>query len=149
MGLEEYESKSNKAQTTFDFISEGSKGQILKSVRFVKIKGVRNVYNLAFGDKRKGSNRIDDRVVSDNQDRDKVLATVAKAVIIFTNRHPKANVFFRGSTEVRTRLYQIAIGKYLDELSKDFDIQGHLDKSWQFYEKNVTYSAFLISRKTN
>ncbi len=149
MGLEGYKSKSNKAQTTFDFISEGSKGQILKSVRFVKIKGVRNVYNLAFGDKRKGSNRIDDRVVSDNQDRDKVLATVAKAVIIFINRHPKANVFFRGSTEVRTRLYQIAIGKYLDELSKDFDIQGYLDKSWQFYEKNVTYSAFLISRKTN
>lgn len=149
MGLEEYESKSNKAQTTFDFISEGSKGQILKSVRFVKIKGVRNVYNLAFGDKRQGSNRIDDRVVSDNQDRDKVLATVAKAVVIFTNRHPKAHVFFRGSTEVRTRLYQIAIGKYHDELSKNFDIQGYLDESWQFYGKNVTYSAFLISRKKN
>jgi hypothetical protein len=149
MGLEEYESKSNKAQTTFDFISEGSKGQILKSVRFVKIKGVRNVYNLAFGDKRKGSNKIDDRVVSNNQDRDKVLATVAKTVIIFTTRHPKANIFFKGSTEVRTRLYQIAIGKHLDELSEDFDIQGYLDKSWQLYEKNVTYSAFLISRKTN
>jgi hypothetical protein len=147
MRLDQYESKSNKNQTIFNFISEGSKGQILKSVRFVKIKGFRNVYNLAFGDKQKGSNRIDDRVVSNNKDRDKVLATVASTVIIFTNRYPNASIFFRGSNDVRTRLYQIAIGKYFDELSENFDIQGYLDKYWLPYEKNVNYSAFLISRK--
>jgi hypothetical protein len=147
MGLEEYESKSNKAQTTFDFISEGSKGQILKSVRFVKIKGVRNVYNLAFGDKRQGSNRIDDRVVSDNQDRDKVLATVAGAVIAFTNHYPKANIFFRGSTDSRTRLYQMAIAKYYEELSNRFAILGLTENGWVPFEKNITYIAFLINCK--
>lgn len=147
MGLEEYESKSNKAQTTFDFISEGSKGQILKSVRFVKIKGVRNVYNLAFGDKRKGSNKIDDRVVSNNQDRDKVLATVANTLIAFTSRHPKARIFFRGSNEARTRLYKMAITKYYEELSDNFIILGLTDYGWIPFEKNATYIAFLINCK--
>lgn len=126
-----------------------SKGQILKSVRFVKIKGVRNVYNLAFGDKRKGSNRINDRVVSDNQDRDKVLATVSSTVIFFTNHRPKANIFFRGSTDARTRLYQMAIAKYHEELSNRFAILGLTKNGWIPFEKNTTYIAFLINRKTN
>jgi hypothetical protein len=39
MGLEKYESESNKSQTVFTFISEGNNGRILKKVRYTKIKG--------------------------------------------------------------------------------------------------------------
>jgi hypothetical protein len=147
MELENYESKSNKSQTTFNFISVGSKGEILKRIRFTKIKGYKNLYNLAFGDIKMRSNKIDDRVVSDNQDREKILATVAQAVIVFLNQYPKANVLFRGSNAVRTRLYRMAITKYLEELIKIFDILGLTDNGWLPFEKDTTYIAFLINRK--
>jgi hypothetical protein len=147
MRLEQYESTTNKSQTTFSFISEGRKGKILKKVRYTKVKGYKNLYNLAFGDVKNKSGGIDDRVVTDNQDREKILATVACTVTLFINRHPKAFIVFRGSTEVRNRLYQMAISKYFDELSETFDIKGAIDKKWLPYEKNINYSAFLISLK--
>ena len=75
------------------------------------------------------------------------MATVAQTMILFTNYYPKALVFFKGSTEVRTRLYQMAITKYFEELSDSFDIKGYLDENWLPYKKNVVYEAFLISLK--
>ena len=149
MRLEKYPSKSNKIQNTFTFISKGPKGHILKKVRYTKVKGFKNLYNLAFGDAKNNTGGIDDLVVTDNQDREKVLATVAQTVIVFTNCYPKANVFFRGSTNARTRLYQMAITKYFEELSENFDILGLTDYGWLPFEKNTTYIAFLINRKTN
>lgn len=76
-----------------------------------------------------------------------MLATVAQTVILFTQRYPKAYIFFEGSSEVRNRLYQIAINKYFDELSETFDIQGSFEKKWFPFEKNVNYTAFLIRLK--
>jgi hypothetical protein len=151
MRLEQYDMKTNKTHTMFDFISEGQKGSVLKSVRYtkIKVKGVKNLYNLGFGDVNKETSDIDDLVVKDNQDPEKVLATVAKTIIFFINRYPNAVVFFRGSTEVRTRLYQMAIGKYIEELSDNFDLLGLTEKGWLPFEKNTTYIAFLINRKKN
>lgn len=147
MGLEQYEANANKSQTTFDFISEGPKGQIVKRVRFTKIKGYKNLYNLGFGDVNKKSSKIDYRVVTDNQDREKVLATVTQALIHFTNRYPKRHVFFQGSNKARTRLYQMAIAKYFEDLTESFKILGLTDDGWVTFEKNTTYIAFLINRK--
>ena len=138
MKLEQYELAFDRTKTNFDFISEGPKGRILKTVRFtkIKVKSHNNLYNLAFGDKNLDSGAIDDLVITDNQDRDKVLATVAKTVAIFIKHRPKALIFFRGSTPSRTRLYQMAINKYLDELSEIFFIEGFTSKEWVFFEKN-------------
>ena len=111
MRLEKYALTSNATKTQFEFISKGPKGSILKCVIFskMKIKGYKNLYNLEFGDKRDNSDEIDDLVISDNQDRDIVLVTVANAILNFFEKHPKSQVFFQGSTPSRTRLYQIAI----------------------------------------
>ncbi len=149
MRLEKYKVKSNSAKTAFVFISEGPKGSILKGVYYskLKVKGYKNLYNLAFGDKLIDADDIDDSIVTDNGDREKVLATVANTVIIFTKRHPKAQIYIEGSTAARTRLYQMAIGKYFAELSEIFDIKGVIDMEWLPYEKNINYSAFLVSRK--
>ena len=86
MKLEQYELAFDRTKTNFDFISEGPKGRILKTVRFtkIKVKSHNNLYNLAFGDKNLDSGAIDDLVITDNQDRDKVLATVAKTVAILS-----------------------------------------------------------------
>jgi hypothetical protein len=149
MSAEQYQAKSNKNQTTFYFISEGPKGRILKKVRYTKIKSFKNFYNHGFGDVTKKSGSIDDLVVTDNKDRDKVLATVVETIITFTNYYPKAKILFRGSTDPRTRLYQIAITKYFEELSKKFDILGLTNDGWFSFEKNTAYIAFLINRKIN
>jgi hypothetical protein len=149
MRLEQYESNTNKTNTIFTFVSEGPKGKILKRVQYskMKIKGVSNLYNLGFGDVIKDSDKIDDLIVTDNQDRDKVLATVVNTVYKFTERYPESKIFLTGSNFVRKRLYQIAINKYFDELSETFKIKGLTEDGIFDFEKNTTYLAFLITRK--
>lgn len=106
MRLEQYELEFNSNKTSFGFISEGPKGNILKGIEYSKFKqkGVKNLYNLALGDKNIDTGYIDDLVVTDNQDREKVLATVANTVFIFTKRHPKARIIISGSSRSRNRL---------------------------------------------
>ena len=141
MRLEQYESTMNKSRTEYSFISQGPNGNILKGIEYSKTKvyGFKNVYNLAFGDIDLSSGEIDDLVVTNNQDREKVLATVAHTVIIFTKRRPKAHIYIRGSSRPRTRLYQMAIGKYLDELSENFDIKGQFNRVWLPFNKNTNF----------
>ncbi len=149
MRLEQYESNTNKTNTIFTSVSEGPKGKILKRVQYskMKIKGVSNLYNLGFGDVIKDSDKIDDLIVTDNQDRDKVLATVVNTVYKFTERYPESKIFLTGSNSVRKRLYQIAINKYFDELSETFKIKGLTEDGIFDFEKNTAYLAFLITRK--
>jgi hypothetical protein len=138
MRLEKYESSTNKSKTFFTFVSEGSKGNVLKGVLFTKIKakGFKNLYN-----------EINDQVVTDNKDMEKVIATVASTIITFTQFRPTAEVFFQGSNLARTRLYQIAINKYFDEISDDFEIYGFFSNKWLVFEKDINYQAFIINRK--
>ena len=149
MRLEKYDLEADPTQSTFSFTSEGPKGRIVKNVYFtkMKVKGFRNIFNLAFGDKIDGLDDIDDRIVTDNEDREKVLATVANTMIIFTKVNPKARVLIVGSNPARKRLYQMAISKYFDELSETFDIKGFLHGDLFRFRKNINYTAFLIKRK--
>lgn len=70
-----------------EFYSEGPNGRIKKIVRFACIQeGSPSVYNLGFGDINMAGT-VDDTAVSNNEDRDKVLATVASTIVDFCNRH--------------------------------------------------------------
>jgi hypothetical protein len=71
----------------FDFASVGKNGIIPKRVAFTKTEWGR-VYNLAFGDIDE-DDIIDDQSVSDNGDRNKVLATVVFIVDTYTKRFPE------------------------------------------------------------
>ena len=149
MGIDQYVLTVDRAKVNFDFISDGPKGQILKTVRYtkIKIKGINNLYNLAFGDRLVDSDDIDDLTISGNQDRDKILATVVATIFIFTQRYPTTIVFFKGSTPARTRLYQMAINKHFEALKERFDIDALNDEGWSSFEPNKNYSAFSISLK--
>ena len=148
MKLEKYKLRFNAAQTAFEFISEGPKGNILKGVYYSKVavKGFKNIYNLAFGDKILDSGDIDDLIVTNNQDHEKILATVAYTVIVFTKRHPKAQIIIQGSNSARTRLYQIAISKYFEEISEIFDIQGLIND--ELFDINLKLSKLLQEADT-
>ena len=146
MRLERYQLKTNKAYETFSFISEGPRGNIEKRIIYSKMQNY-DVFNLAFGDKIKGSQEIDDSAVTDNKDSEKVLATVAASVYVFTEKYPDTWVFLTGSTNSRTRLYRMGISIYFEELSQDFNIYGRLNNEWIDFEKDTAYTAFLIKRK--
>ncbi|GAB3502347.1 DUF6934 family protein [Emticicia fontis] len=130
----------------YDFLSEGSKGKILKGVRYIQTD-ISNVWNLGFGDINPITGEIDDTVISDNGDRDKVLATVAHTCIKFSEHFPEALIVVIGSTAARTRLYQMGINSNFDEISELFVIWGLFNESWELFEKNKNYTAFLAKRK--
>ena len=147
MRNEQYGVEISDELMTFDFISEGPKGLIRKRIEYRLIDEV-NVYNLGFGDLNIETNAIDDRVISNNNDSQKVLSTVASTVYTFTEKYSDAIVFAQGSNAVRTRLYRIGISNNLEELTEKFEVQGFLlNIGWVVFEKNTDYLAFYIKRK--
>ena len=145
MKLPRYELKAEKSLMVYEFISEGTKGQIPKLIKFSETT-LKGFYNLAFGDKDLLSGDIDDTAISNNGDSEQVLATVVSAVYAFTNIEKEAWIYASGSTKSRTRLYRIGITKYWEEVSADFIIFGLLNGEWENFKKEVEYSAFLVKR---
>jgi hypothetical protein len=90
---------------------------------------------------------VDDLTVSDNGDRNKVLATVVKIVDAYMTQFPDRWIAFKGSTESRTRLYRMAIGLNLEELSVKFSIFGLVGEKWMPFAKDLNVRAFLITIK--
>src|SRR5580704_10085006 len=80
-------------------------------------------------------------------DRNKVLATVVDVVKSYTQKFPAHWVFFSGSTEERNRLYRMAVGLNIEELSSIFNIYGIENGAIVPFEKNKGISAFLVKRK--
>lgn len=147
MNLPRYELKSDNTFTVFEFKSEGAKGTIPKLISFSETD-LSGLFNLAFGDLDKKTGEINDSVISNNGDRDKILATIVASVYSFTNRYPTAWVYATGSTHARTRLYRMGITKYMVEIKNDFMIYGMRDSEWEIFEKGIAYDAFLVKRLT-
>ncbi len=137
---------SSDKMMTFEFISEGHKGLIHKIVRY-QLTNLKGVYNLAFGDKDHSTGDINDTVISNNGDSEKVLASVVATVYAFTDRYPDAWIYATGSTKSRTRLYQIGIAKFFSEVEEDFEVLGERNNDWEVFRKSVSYEGFLVRRK--
>ncbi|WP_158795807.1 hypothetical protein [Pedobacter sp. L105] len=131
----------------YSFYSEGPKGRIKKSVIYTKIQDDPPVYNLAFGDFDNETKEINDKINTNNDDRDIVLATVANTINDFSNKYGNNFIFAAGSTPSRTRLYQIGIFGLWDEIEKDFYLWGYKEDNWREFQCNVNYEAFLIKKK--
>lgn len=147
MKLDRYELKADEPLTTYEFLSEGPKGKIQKIIQFSLVNQIDNVYNLALGDKNYFTGEIDDRIVTDNGDSEKVLATVVAAVYAFCEYFPGAWIYATGSTAARTRLYKMGINKYFDIVESDFKMYGQTQSEWESYIKGKDYQAFVIQRK--
>jgi hypothetical protein len=148
MQLEAYPFIKRSESYYYEFYSEGPKGVIKKVVEFFRLLDQElEVYNLSFGDWEENTKRIDDRVASNNADRDKVLATVAATVLDFMKTHPGAAIFAIGSTTSRTRIYQMGIARTWNEITPLFEVQGYILNTWQPFQKGVNYNAFLLKSK--
>lgn len=131
--------------SVIDFKSLGKNGAIAKRITFTATE-LDNVYNLAFGDINEDG-EIDDYNISDNGDRNKILATIVNVVDDYTKKYPNRWIIFRGSTKERTRLYRMAIGINLEELAVKFDIYAVCQEDLMPFAKNMEINAFLIKRK--
>lgn len=148
MKLPKYQLKAEKSLLVFEFVSVGPKGQIPKLVKYSETN-LKGLFNLAFGDKDQKTGEINDTIISNNGDSEKVLAIVVATLYAFTDQHADAYVLATGSTKSRTRLYRMGITKYLDEIRKDYNIYGLRDDKWENFEKETNYEAFLAIRKKN
>jgi hypothetical protein len=145
MKTPKYPLASSDTLLSFEFISEGNRGLIQKLVRY-QPTNVKNLYNLAFGDKDLETGDIDDTIISNNGDSEKVLVTVVATLYAFTDRYPKAMIYATGSTKARTRLYRMGISKYLSEITENYEILGEKDDDWEHFKKDTEYEGFLVRR---
>lgn len=134
--------------TGFSFTSSGDKGQFQIGVQFTLFVEP-SLYNLGFGVLDENG-EIDDSIVLNNGDRNKILATVAGVAQIFLHQHPKTSIFFAGNTSARTRLYRRAISINYHELNKSFNIVGiadDLENSLESFVPGKNYLAFIVQNK--
>jgi hypothetical protein len=147
MNLDHYPYSPSQNFKNYYFYSEGSNGRIKKTVIYSVLWDDPLVYNLAFGDEDSKTGTISDTAKSNNQDRHKVLATVASTVIDFINTYGNFPIYAQGSTPSRTRLYQLSIANLLDEINMEFTVMGFRNNHWELFQRNVNYEAFLVEKK--
>ena len=90
---------------------------------------------------------INDNVITNNDDSQKVLATVASTTYAFTDKYPDAWIYATGLSKARTRLYRMGITNNLAEIKKDFHVFGLNSDKWEKFRRDKNYEAFLIKRK--
>jgi len=146
MKLPKYKLSADHSLTVYEFVSEGPKGKIIKIVQYSETN-LKDFFNLGFGDKDIVTGAINDTVITNNDDSQKVLATVAATVYAFTNKNPNSWIYATGSTKSRTRLYRMGITNNLIEIMQDFEVYGLRDDQWEEFKIKVEYEAFLIKRK--
>ncbi|HXB35403.1 MAG TPA: hypothetical protein VNV35_18365 [Puia sp.] len=149
MNLSIYKFSASDTFLDFEFESAGPKGKIRKIVRYSpQNAGGITYFNLGFGDLNPKTGKIDDLAVTNNQDREKILATIAATVLEFTRHFPDVIVYAKGSTPARTRLYQIGISANWSDIEPLLHVFGYeQNKGWESFRKNVNYQAFLVKRK--
>ena len=150
MNKERYQVISKSNHLDFEFESEGPRGRIKKAIiyRPHNVDGI-TYFNLGFGNWNDDTKEIDDKAISNNLDRDKILVTVAVSVLEFTKGFPDMPVFIEGSTPARTRLYQMGISANMSEIETVLKVYGRQDGEWKPFRKNVNYDAFMAWRKHN
>ncbi|MEL7147555.1 MAG: hypothetical protein AAFO69_14365 [Bacteroidota bacterium] len=146
MKLERYELRSVEELETFEFVSDGPNGRIPKIVQYFPTN-YKDLYHLGFGDKNQTTGEIDDTVVSNNNDSEKVLATVVARIYAFTEKHQDAMIYATGSTSSRTRLYRLGISKYFVDALEGFEIFGELNDTRESFELDQEYNGFLVRRR--
>lgn len=102
MNYSRYEYSAENELNIFEFDSVGTKGKITKIVQYTEMS-VKGYYNLGFGDLDFETREVNDEIVTNNGDGQKVLATVVSTIYAFTGKNPEAYVYATGSSEARTR----------------------------------------------
>jgi hypothetical protein len=149
MQLKKYPFEKYTELYFYEFYSIGPKGPVRKLVCFRHYKNIPfNTFNLIFGDSTEGSLEIDDAAVTNNQDTNKVILTVALIVLEFLRHHRNVQITAIGSTQSRNRLYRILIVKFWYEINQHFTVCGYKNGVWVPFEKGMA-DFYLPSNNNN
>jgi len=140
---EHYPLIPSKLENAFFFQSIGKKGIILKVIIFEDMEN--NYYNLAFGDV--VNMKLDDKVITNNNDLVMVISTVAKAIYQFIEKHPKAIIEIDPIDPKRRRLYNSVFKRRHLEILDLFQIFGVIKGQKEKYNPNNFYEEFEIHPK--
>ena len=143
MSYKPYTLHINEDNTRYEFQSLGKRG-IFEKVIIISL--LDNPCNLALLDYDPVTDEYTDLSITDNGDMKEILATVMHAIKLFLTVRPSKLIQFTGSSQSRTRLYQIAINKVHLDLKKDFEIYGWLNEEWVPFEPNLSFESFLIGK---
>jgi hypothetical protein len=133
----------------YSFESVSDQKVITKVIRFNPFRANPIFYNMALVDVL-DDGTTNDLVVSNNQDMPVILATVAKALLMFFDHYPRKLIYFTGSDEqgYRNRLYRIVVSRELGKVVELFDIYGQLpDESFEDFQPNRPYKAFIFQKR--
>jgi hypothetical protein len=139
-----YDYLPDSSGNMFYFASYGD-GNINKVLIFSYLDDP-DIYRITMGNLRVDGS-IDVHGMGDTGDPASVLSTVAKAIAFFLADYPEAEVFIEGTTAARSRLYQMAIVRELDDLGKYFDIYGFDGNHEEIFQPGKNYRSFTISLK--
>ena len=130
----------------FEFESVSEHKTVKKVIVFSAINDRNDIFNLGLVDALDDGS-YSDKSVTNNQDLEKVMATVIRALLLFFEKHPTKMVYIQGSTKERTRLYQIIVARELSEVEKIFTIFGLKESYSEPFQKNQNYDAFVLALK--
>jgi hypothetical protein len=145
MNERKYKVIAHSDHLTFEFLSVGPKGNILKIVEYQHMH--ENFYNLAFGDKNASGEILDDLIKTNNGDTDIVLFTVASTLFDFFEHYEGTIVFAQGSTHSRNRLYRRYLTNFLDIINENFILFGELAGEIERFTIGKDYTSFYIQKK--
>jgi hypothetical protein len=130
-------------KTQYLFQSQGKQGKILKVVVFTHIGG--DLWNLGFGDAYDG--KIDDLVVSNNQDITKVISTVAQIAYAFFTDFPKRSIEIKPIDERRRSLYNDVFRRHFIHIEPSFHVIGSINGIEELYHPDNFYDSFKLKLK--
>lgn len=119
MQLSAYDLYTSNDSLTYEFDSVSPARTIRKVITYDPFPDNPQVFNLSLGDKL-ADGTVNDLVRSNNDDLEKVMATVAKTLLAFFSRYPDCLVYFKGSTDSRTRLF---LHRNLSKLSNGLSLR--------------------------
>lgn len=127
----------------FPFFSSGKHGKILKIVFFAQTRTGK--WNLAFGDFTES--RVDDSIVSNNQDLPLVIKTVVAAAHRFSEKFPDRVIYVEAVDERRNLLYHRVLRTHFEEISQVFFVEGRIEGRWVLFHHRLDFEAFQFTRK--
>lgn len=130
----------------FWFKSTG-RASIIKSILF-RPTSEPNTYEMLLGDLNPDGS-IDVEMRSNNGDTEKVLSIAAKSLVFFLSDHPEAKVVIEASTDSRTRLYQITIGREMEALGEYLEVCGFDGGNVEVFRSGRKYKKFIVSLRSD
>jgi len=142
---EHYPLESTPDKEFFFFQSIGPKGVFQKAIWFDKLPEGVNLFNLALCVVANG--RLEDDIVTNNEDFVKTMYTVAKAVQEFFGTNPDAVLQISALGAKRLRIYTEIFQRKYDELGPVFLIKGIIEGQSEKFQPDRFYQAFEIALK--